>query len=343
MLRLGPRLLLVLSILAIAAGALYLSGCSTDQTPTAPNSSASAMNQMPAVPVRLDSPGMAAAKTSQERVTPGLLRQSGVLGSGLSADEKGKPVIVIYTERADVAGLPHEIDGIPTRVVVTGKVVAYAKPGGGGTLQMGTSTGNDLECASGTLGCVVVKNGTEYFLSNNHVFARENAANNGERIDAPGRYDGHPVCAQTPKAGSLADFQPISFTNNNTIDAAIALPDPARAYSQVEAGGYDPSSTVAAPSVGLAVKKTGRTSNLTHGNIQAINVTIQVQYSNGGIATFVNQIQTPGNFIRSGDSGSLMVTETGANPVGLCFAGGSGGSFANPISNVLSRFNVTVK
>ena len=345
MLRFGPRLLVPLALLAAAAGAIYLAGCSTDNPPTtAPKLNATAVISLPAAPVRIDSPGMAAAKASQERVTPGLLRQSGVLGTGLSADEKGKPVIVIYTERADVAGLPSSIDGVPTRVLVTGKVVPYAKPGGGGgTLQMGTSTGNDLECAAGTLGCVVVKGGTEYFLSNNHVFARENAASNGERIDAPGRYDGRPICSQTPKAGSLADFQAISFTNNNTIDAAIALPDPARAYTSVESSGYDPSSTVASPSVGLAVKKTGRTSKLTHATIEAINVTIQVQYSTGQIATFVNQIQTPGSFIKSGDSGSLMVTETGANPVGLCFAGGSGGSFANPIGPVLQRFSATVK
>ena len=343
MLRLGPRFILPLALLVVAAGALYLSGCSNNPTPTTAPKTASAGVDMPVVPVRIDSPGMAAAKAAQERVTPGLLRQGGILGTGLSADSKGKPVIVVYTERADVAGVPGQIDGIPTRVLVTGKVVAYAKPGGGGSLQMGTSTGNDLECAAGTLGCVVVKGGVEYFLSNNHVFARENAASNGERIDAPGRYDGHPICSQTPVAGSLADFQPISFSGNNTIDAAIARPDPSRPYTSVESSGYDPSSTVVSPSVGLAVKKTGRTSRLTHGNIEAINVTIQVQYSNGGIATFVNQIQTPASFIKSGDSGSLMVTETGANPVGLCFAGGSGGSFANPIGPVLSHFNATVK
>ena len=29
------------------------------------------------------------------------------------------------------------------------------------------------------------------------------------------------------------------------------------------------------------------------------------------------------------------MTETGNSPVGLCFAGGSGGSFANPIGAVL--------
>jgi hypothetical protein len=92
----------------------------------------------------------------------------------------------------------------------------------------------------------------------------------------------------------------------------------------------------------LPVKKTGRTSRLTTGNILAINVTIRVGYSNG-TATFVQQIQTSGQFIKSGDSGSLMVTQSGNDPVGLCFAGSSQASFSNPIGAVLQRFAATVK
>ena len=134
----------------------------------------------------------------------------------------------------------------------------------------------------------------------------------------------------------------INFGGNNTVDCAIAAPDPSRPYTKVEAGGYQPITTTTAASVGLAVKKTGRTSGLTHATVQAINVTIQVQYSNGQIATFQNQIMTPANFIRAGDSGSLMVTENTNSPVGLCFAGGSGGSFENPIGPVLSSLGVSI-
>ena len=332
-LRFNPVLFITL---VFAISILWATGCSRDESITGPSRAGDVQA------LRLDSPAVMAAVVAQDRATPALLRQSGILGTGISADAAGKPVILVYTEKAGVAGVPKSIDGIPAQEFVTGKVVAYAKPGGGGTLQMGTSTGNDNECAAGTLSCVVIKGGTEYFLSNNHVFARENAASIGEQIDAPGRYDGHPRCAQTPIAATLSDFQPINFGGNNTIDAAIARPDPGRAYTSMSAGGYDPSSTVVSPSVGLAVKKQGRTSGLTHATIQAINVTITVGYS-AGTAVFQNQIQTPGSFIRAGDSGSLMVTETGANPVGLCFAGSSQASFANPIGPVLSRFAATVK
>jgi hypothetical protein len=287
----------------------------------------------------MDDPGIRAAIASQERATPGLMGH-GVIGTGVSADAAGKAVIVVYTEREGVR-VPAEIDGIKTRTLVTGHVIPYARPGGG-SLQMGNSTGNDNECASGTLGAVVVKGGADYFLSNNHVFARENAASVGERIDAPGRYDGKPKCAQTPQIGTLAAYQRINFGGSNTVDCAIAQPSSGLSYSAVSAGGYTPSQTTVSPSVGLAVKKTGRTSGLTHDTIQAVNVTITVGYS-GGTATFTGQIQTGGQFIRSGDSGSLMVTETGNNPVGLCFAGSSSASFSNPIGPVLQALGVSMK
>jgi hypothetical protein len=278
---------------------------------------------------------------AQNEHAAALMAHRGVIGTGTGITTDGRLGILALTDREGVADVPSQIDGIPVERRFIGIVKAYAKPGTGGSLQCGTSTGNDLECAAGTIGCVVLKGGTKYFLSNNHVFARENAASNGERIDAPGRYDAHPICAQTQKCATLAGFKTISFNNNNTVDCAIAQPDPSRPFTVATACGYTPSSNVVAAFVGQAVKKCGRTSGLTHGTVQAINVTVQVQYS-GGVATFVNQIMTPGNFIRSGDSGSLMVEETSNNPVGLCFAGGSGASFANPIGDVLQAFGATV-
>jgi len=331
----------LISLAAAAVTLAVVAGCGRENTtPMAPSSSTAAG---PAA-LHLD---LSHTMDVQNRATPNLLRIPGVIGSGTSVDEKGQPVVVVYTDRPGVSGIVPELEGVPTRVIMTGKVIAYAKKldpnarGGSGTLQMGTSTGNDNECASGTLSCVVTKGGTEYFLSNNHVFARENAASVGERIDAPGRYDGKPKCAQTPQIGTLAQYQNISFSSNNVVDCAITKPSTGLAYSKQEAGGYQPSTTTVAASVGLACKKTGRTSGLTTGSVQAVNVTIQVQYTDG-VATFTNQVQFPGSFIRSGDSGSLAVTASGNNPVALMFAGGSGGSFGNPINSVLSALAISI-
>ena len=105
---------------------------------------------------------------------------------------------------------------------------------------------------------------------------------------------------------------------------------------------YTPMHTTMTPTVGMYVKKVGRTTGLTHGQIGAVNVTVQVSYTNG-TATFTNQIYITGsNFINAGDSGSLLVTESGNYPIGLCFAGSSTAAFANPIQPVLQYFGATI-
>ena len=60
-------------------------------------------------------------------------------------------------------------------------------------------------------------------------------------------------------------------------------------------------------------------------------------------ARFAGQISiSPGPFSAPGDSGSLVVTQGGNEPVGLLFAGGDGLTIATPIDLVLQRFGVTI-
>ena len=324
-----PMLLFVLTLFLFAAVAIVLSSCSRDQGASINSPRAGSTAAMGGLSPRNPN-DVAMAMRIQNAHTPDLMKNPDVIGTGTGVGKDGKLAVLVLTRRDGVAGIPSHLDGVQTDVRVIGDVVPYARPGGG--VSCGTSTGNNLECAAGTIGAVVLKGSTKYLLSNNHVFARENAASIGEREDAPGRYDGKPKCAVTPQIGTLAQYQNINFGGNNTVDCALALLT--GTCSVTQSGGYIASNTVQAASVGLAVKKSGRTSGLTHDTIQAINVTINVGYSSG-TATFQNQIMTGGSFIRSGDSGSLMVTESGNNPVGLCFAGGSGGAFANPIGPVL--------
>ncbi|MBI1807607.1 MAG: hypothetical protein HYR76_11205 [Ignavibacteria bacterium] len=332
----------VVLAIVIASSMLYWTGCGEKQE----TSSGPTVTSQQVTTLAKGNPQVEAVMSVQERHTGELMSKPGVVGTGVGADVSGRPVLLILTKQEGVGGLPTMIEGIPTRVDVVGEVHAMAGGGFKGTYRpvpAGVSVGNDNECAAGTIGCTVLKGGVHYALSNNHVFARENAASIGERIDQPGRYDGHPICSQTGQVATLSAFNTINFSGgNNTFDAAIAQYTTSDVCSMAN-NLYTPSSTTVAPSVGLAVKKVGRTSGLTHGTIAGINVSIDVDYGGGRIAHFVNQIYVASTFIRSGDSGSLMVTDNAnANPVGLDFAGGSSSSFANPIGPVLSFFNVTV-
>lgn len=219
-------------------------------------------------------------------------------------------------------------------------------------IQLGVSGGNinDIKmpyCFGGTLGALVQDANGKYVLSNNHVLAKENKAPIGEDIIQPGLIDQSPACYKdtVDVLADLTAFKPILYKGTNKVDAAIA---------KVRTGKVDESGSILGigtvntdiipPAVGMGVKKSGRTTGLTKGIISAVHVTVSVKYSTR-IAKFVDQIIiTPGDFSAGGDSGSLIVEDVDSNPrpVGLLFAGSSTYTIANPITDVLSSFGVSM-
>jgi len=288
----------------------------------------------------------------QDANTEALMKLPGVVGVGTSLDDNGNLCIRVLTnsgtmpdaDNQPAAKIAPAIEGIPVQVEEVGEIRAFALTKTYRPVPIGVSVGNANECASGTVGCQVTKNGNTYILSNNHVLARENAASIGERINQPGRYDGKPICAQTGQVATLSDFVAINFGGNNTMDAAIAQYTAGTTFSCATPSGYYGTigATTVSPSVGLAIKKVGRTSSQTTGTITTVNLTVTVGYTNGN-ATFTGQFYTSSRFSKSGDSGSLVVTNTGNNPVGLLFAGNNAGnSVCSPIGPILQRFGVTI-
>jgi fibronectin type 3 domain-containing protein len=293
-------------------------------------------------------PALETAIAAQERHTDELLARPGVVGTGVGLNPAGRPVIRIYVEApAAAAGLPGALDGVPVETVATGIISARAptdwfpRP-----VPIGVSSGHP-DITAGTLGARVSDAANVYALSNNHVYANINNASIGDGIIQPGTLDGG--SDPTDRIGTLADFQTIRFDgSDNTIDAAIALTSPANVGTATPADGYGtPSPTTTTAYIGQAVKKYGRTTGLTNGTVAEINVTVDVCYVFLIIcfqeAHFVDQVSiTPEAFSAGGDSGSLIVTQGGNQPVALLFAGGEGRTVGNPIDLVLQRFGVTV-
>ncbi len=235
--------------------------------------------------------------------------------------------------------------------------VAQSRP-----IQLGTSGGNLNDdsaqfCCSGTLGALVQdKNGKLYVLSNNHVLARTNRGRKREPITQPGLVDANCFLTSNDSVAALTKRVGLHFGGHsqNVIDAAIA---------EIIPGQVDPSgnilgigalnASIVEPTVGMAVKKSGRTSGVTQGTIAAVDVALLVSYDKicgvgSKTALFAHQIRiTPGgfgDFSDGGDSGSLVVEDVATCPraVGLLFAGGTGETFANPIADVLSKFKVNM-
>ena len=366
---LSPRLAFTLGAAALVAAVLH--GCSQDRL-TSP------------VDVGVAGNGAAlAAKTQallstmgvQNRHTAELMAIEGVVGTATGVDAAGKPVVMVLTERALGSGrLPAQIEGVGVLETVTGKIVAM-KGGGGGVshtakqtppIQLGTSGGPSLDlangyCCGGTLGSLVTKGGSQYILSNSHVFAGDvaNGGNGrvstiGDDMTQPGLID---INCQAANGQVVADL-----SSGSTLYPPNSTPNVDCAIAQVRSGmvrsdgaileiGTISSSTVGA-SVGQAVKKSGRTTGLTRSSVSGLNATISVGYSTecAGTSftkTFTGQIlisNSGSRFLNSGDSGSLMVEDVSSNPraVGLLFAGSSSVAVANPINAVLSHLGATM-
>jgi hypothetical protein len=196
-------------------------------------------------------------------------------------------------------------------------------------------------CCGGTLGSLVTDGTTKYVLSNNHILARQDKATPGENISQPGLIDNG-----CQPATIVADFTAAPKLGSN-VDAAIAqLRDSLMDTSGYIEGIGTISSVKKAPSVGLAVEKSGRTTGTTRGTISSVNTSVKVQYQircGSGkkyIISYTNQVVINGSgFSAGGDSGSLIVSNTSTchQPVGLLYAGSSTDTIANPIGEVLNK------
>jgi hypothetical protein len=223
----------------------------------------------------------------------------------------------------------------------------------GGNINSSLKTGKVTGCFSGTLGSMVQDpNGNQYILSNNHVIADQNKAKPGQLIVQPGLVDVQCLKAPSNAVAMFSRAVRLKFGGGkNTVDAAIAAVEPGEVSPEILFIG-ETASSVATPTIGLAVQKMGRTSCLTSGVIAALDANVKVNYSKKKkpkFAKFLNQIIVTGSpatpvFGAAGDSGSLILSQDICpQPVALLFAGfANGTTIANPISEVLSDLGVSM-
>ena len=223
-----------------------------------------------------------------------------------------------------------------------------------------TTSGNTITCCSGTLGSLVQRAGAFYVLSNNHVLARSNQAKRGEPVTQPGLVDSN--CTPATPVANLSQFVQLppggtsTAPKTGTVDAAIAQIIPGAvdtSGSILELGTASstpnvpnpapPASSTIPPVIGMGVAKAGRSSGLTCSSISSVNTIVDIDYStscSGGTSftvEFDNQIViSGGSFSAAGDSGSLVVNTSTAQPVGLLYGGDSTSTVANPINTVLN-------
>lgn len=285
-------------------------------------------------------------------------------GQAAGMSVPGQPTLTLFTESmmsqdalmsalAETAGT-RALTSMPVQQVPVGVVDAFSHRARHRPAPGGVSVGH-VNVTAGTLGSRAIGltspwTNRHLVLSNNHVLANSNNAQVGNNIIQPGAADGgrHPG----DQIAVLARWVPIHFGGApNYVDAAFgwAWHQRIRGEQYYLSGGrpayYRTGTVPIAPSLGMTVGKSGRTTGLTQGRITQIGVSVNVNFGGGRVALFRNQIAirsvNANPFSAGGDSGSLIWHwATGMRPVGLLFAGGGGTTFANPISAVLSALNI---
>ena len=268
--------------------------------------------------------------------------------------------------------IPQTIGQVRTDVIETGIIRAFQghKDRWRPEIPAGVSIGLG-QATSGTFGCLVRRGDDVFILSNNHVLADVNNGRQGDPIIQPGDYDGGKA---GDKIAELADYAPIDFGDDppgcqlaeiaaqllnvlakiggskhrltayqetpglNWVDAALAKPLNLAVFKADILGIGRP---LGSKEVGLGdeVKKSGRTTGYTEGQIIQIEVTTSVMYG-GRAATFSGQLMANA-MSAPGDSGSIVLDKQNY-AVGLLFAGSNNVTLINPISRVLTALKVEI-
>jgi hypothetical protein len=269
--------------------------------------------------------------------------------------------------------VPAAIDGVPTDVVATGIIRAQEPRTGRHRPAPGGVSIAHRAVTAGTLGCLVKRAGHVVILSNNHVLANSNDARRGDPILQPGPHDSGRF--PDDHVADLEDFVPITFpgapsesrlacglvaalnagcrlirsatryrvvsreAGDNRVDAAVARPlGPALVKGEILEIG-----TIAGlgrGALGLAIKKSGRTTGLTTGQITQVDVSVNVEYGAGRVARFTDQLLA-GPMSQGGDSGSAVL-DNDNRLVGLLFAGSENSTVINRIEHVFSALGLSL-
>jgi hypothetical protein len=252
--------------------------------------------------------------------------------------------------------LPAEIDGIPTDVrqyTFRARILGNMD-GGVAPLEFtqrkrpcpaGFSVGHE-RITAGTFGAPIVRNGKLGILSNAHVLANSNDGSIGDHILQPGPYDGGGIADRIARLDATVTINSGSGSGctvggipwppwKKKKRERLEQPDPNRvdcAFAEalkeewIEKLIYriGPVDGLLNPQLGWPIRKAGRTTEVTRGLVDQLQVSSVVDYGDF-VANFTNQalfIAQNGQFSGPGDSGSAIVNDNN-DLCALLFAGGT--------------------
>ncbi|ASZ69454.1 hypothetical protein [Bacillus cereus] len=260
--------------------------------------------------------------------------------------------------------VPRTIDGVKTDVIEEKEVVLQVLevPVDTPVLEVETGRFNRLiggigigRCRDinghinvGTLGAIVQKENKQFALSNFSVMCIDDSWKKGDKIVQPSRVDGGDCLKDL-----LGKLDSVCLSNkfncqNKQVDAAISTIENKSLSPEILNIGKVKGTAI--PALGIAVRKQGRTTELTYGTVTGLDRTVSINYGPSiGIVTLTNQItiepDTTRNtrFSDAGDAGSVIVDEQN-RIIGLLCGGTRDGkaNFANRFSDVEEALGISL-
>jgi hypothetical protein len=223
---------------------------------------------------------------------------------------------------------PKKLDNIRCDVVEASYVLHGNPKAECNPMRPGISVGNLTRNKTGTLGMFVTDtvNNRRALLSNWHVLCGSPAAAAGDDVCQPGPHHAGTMTARV--AGKLE-----RWANLDTgCDAAIALLVDGVAVDQTVFDQLNAIQGIEAPTVGMKVIKYGAVSHLTHGMVDGVGGSYEMDYSNygdtkrwiDGIRIVVDPDSPEAEISLAGDSGSAWINPKTNKAVALHFAGEDG-------------------
>lgn len=309
-------------------------------------------------------PGMSLLEARKD-LEQDLLRLAGAGLAGIAHSGAEREVIVFVEDEQARQEVPASFAGYTVRTEVTGRIGALSTPVaepvaevsedrqgevrplvGGTSLSAYVREGGLIYVYAGTMGMVTYDG---KILSNAHVIAMvprtDTFLDTGAPIVQPGTRDGG---RSAQRVGELEDYIPIDFGNGarNYADAAIGSIDGDIAISageQLGDGGNYWIQGWTEVSKGDIVRKSGRTTGVTSGEVIHANASVLVWYGDES-AYFVDQIvvtQENWSFAEAGDSGSAV--DKDGEFVGLVFAGSETHAVISKAEHIIDGLGISVE
>lgn len=301
-----------------------------------------------------------------------LLSRANVVGVGVGEKHAGgettgeQSIIVFVKEKLPADELspmelvPKEIHGVKTDVIEVGDLRPMTVDETVGETNALSAAGEPnrartrplcggISCIQSkgtacTLASIVYRDGKPLILQNAHcAFPHWSGIQAGEPVMQPSPYDGGNIAAD--KIGNALEVCELKFDGSyNKFDSALVSLDDGIEFKdcyQFGIGAHSPKT--ATVKVGEEVVKSGRTTGVQRAKVIAVNATAQVNYGDGKIAIFENQIFTENEgarFVDGGDSSSLVLNAAG-NPVAQVFAGSTKVAILSPIDAIMKHFGIS--